>query len=44
MTGDTTIQPFIFVIGILVFALAMVGGLLVMKDWYRREQEMPMEQ
>jgi hypothetical protein len=37
MTGDATLQVMIFAIGLVVFGMAMIGGLLVMRDWYARD-------
>lgn len=43
MTGDATLQVTIFAIGLMVFGMAMAGGLLVMKRWYQQDTNQSQE-
>ena len=35
MTGETTLLGFVFGIGFFVFGLAFVGGMIVMRSWWK---------
>lgn len=39
MTGDVSLQLTIFGVGFIVFTIAMVGGLLTMKQWKDRDDQ-----
>jgi hypothetical protein len=38
MTGDAALQISILIIGFIVFAIAMMGGILTMKEWALRSE------